>query len=87
MTDPKANDMPEVIWAYRQDTGAKVWSLMHKAHHHRFIPYQKTMFYRAELVEELLKQIRDQIEFCKKHDHAPALDKTMMLIDKFLGDK
>jgi len=46
-----------------------------------------TRYIRAEPVEHLLKQVRDQIEFCKKHDHAPALDKTMMLIDKFLGDK
>lgn len=46
-----------------------------------------TKYLRAESVEELLIQIRDQIEFCKKHDHTPALDKSMMLIDKFLGEK
>lgn len=44
-----------------------------------------TVYYRAKPVRELLKSIRDQVEFCKKHDSTPALDKTMELIDNFLG--
>ena len=51
------------------------------------IGFKRDKYLRAEPVEELLKKIRDQVEFCKKHDHTPALDKTMILIDKFLGEK
>jgi len=43
-------------------------------------------YIRADLHTDILKQVRDQVEFCKKHDHFFSLDKTMALIDKALGE-
>lgn len=73
--------MPDVIYL---EPKPATWGAMLMSEHQQD---SATAYLRAEPVEELLKQARDQIEFCKKHDHASALDKTMMLIDKFLGDK
>lgn len=74
--------MPDVIWAYNDGYTVEITC---PPTEHDIFPHAK--YLRAEPVKELLEHVRDQIEFCKKHDHTPALDKSMMLIDKFLGDK
>ena len=72
--------MPDVIWADVDIVLKSIgdWSSTKSECY-------ETKYLRAEPVRELLKSIRDQVEFCKKHDSTPALDKTMELIDNFLG--